>query len=208
MFAFLTGRVLSMADNNLVLDVNGVGYLVFVPKRSLANCTIGQVASFFIETIVREDAIQLYGFEQAAQKKCFNTLTTVQGVGNKTALAFLDTLSPRDITMAILSGDADRLTETPGVGQKLAGRIVQELKDKITKQMGDGEAGDGSAPVGAPLSAQGDSVMAEVMAALQKLGFQKSEAYPLVIKLLQAEEHKNKKVEDLLPLALGLLSSR
>ena len=207
MFAFLTGRVLSMADNNLVLDVNGVGYLVFVPKRSLANCTIGQVTSFFIETIVREDAIQLYGFEQAAQKKCFNILTTVQGVGNKTALTFLDNLTPRDITMAILSGDAARLSETPGIGQKLAGRIVQELKDKIIKQMGEVDGGDGGGAMSAPpLSQQEDSVMGEVMAALQKLGFQKSEAYPLVIKLLQASEHKNKKVEELLPIVLGLLS--
>ncbi len=200
-----------MGDNNLVLDVNGVGYLVFVPKRTLSAQSVGQNVGFYIETIVREDAIQLYGFENPAQQKCFNVLTTVQGVGNKTALTFLDNLSPKDITMAILSGDSDRLTQTPGVGQKLAGRIVQELKDKIMKHMSSVDMQDGAGAEGNLEGVSLDtanidaSLMEDVMAAMQKLGFQKSEVYPKLVKILQDKNHQKKTSGEILQLVLSSL---
>lgn len=202
--------MLSIDTQHVVLDVNGVGYLLSVPQRSMAICRVGDIKSFYVETIVREDSIQLYGFEDEAQKKCFNVLTSVQGVGNRTALIFLDKLSPKDITMAILSGDSDKLTEIPGVGKKLAGRIVQELKDKMMKQMTGlmPSAYQDDTSIGTPPIDSNDSLMGELMAALQKLGFQKSETYSYITKLLQDEKYKNKNIEELLPIILSSMQQK
>ena len=131
MIAKLTGIVDSTGDGWAVVDVGGVGYLVFCSGRTLSKLAPGQAASLRVETAVRDDAINLYGFADSAERQWFRMLTTVQGVGSKAALAVLTALSADDLAQAIAAGDRGALTRAAGVGPKLAGRIIGELRDKV-----------------------------------------------------------------------------
>jgi holliday junction DNA helicase RuvA len=131
MIGKLTGTIDSVGDDYLVLDVNGVGYLVHCSARTLQNLpAAGETAALSIETYVREDQIRLFGFFSSAEREWFRLLQTVQGVGAKVALAILSTLKPADLATAIAMRDKASITRTPGVGPKVAERIVTELKDK------------------------------------------------------------------------------
>jgi len=132
MIAKLTGTVDSVGDESAVIDVNGVGYLVHCSTRTLGRLPPqGGVASLLVETQVREDRIQLFGFADAAERDWLRMLSTVQGVGARTGLAILSTLSPDELVAAIAHGDKGPLTRAAGVGPKLAQRIVSELKDRV-----------------------------------------------------------------------------
>ncbi len=130
MIGKLTGIVDNVSEDFVILDVHGVGYLVHCPVRTLQDLSTGQTVSLAIETYVREDQIRLFGFFSAAEREWFRLLQTVQGVGAKVALAILSTLKPADLATAIAMRDKARITRTPGVGPKVAERIVTELKDK------------------------------------------------------------------------------
>jgi Holliday junction DNA helicase RuvA len=131
MIGKLTGTVDSIGEDYLVLDVNGVGYLVHCSARTLQELpAAGQAVALAIETYVREDQIRLFGFFSVAEREWFRLLQTVQGVGAKVALAILSTLKPADLATAIAMRDKASITRTPGVGPKVAERIVTELKDK------------------------------------------------------------------------------
>src|SRR3984957_397816 len=131
MIAQLTGRVEALSDGTCVIDVAGVGYLVQASSRTLAALPQAPAqAKLLIETHVREDAILLYGFADAAERDWFRLLTTVQGVGGRVALAILSALSPRDLVGAIAGGDRASLTRAAGVGPRLAIRLLTELRDK------------------------------------------------------------------------------
>jgi holliday junction DNA helicase RuvA len=131
MIGKLTGIVDSIGEDFLILDVNGVGYLVHCPARTLQDLpATGQTVALAIETYVREDQIRLFGFFSVAEREWFRLLQTVQGVGAKVALAILSTLKPADLATAIAMRDKASITRTPGVGPKVAERIVTELKDK------------------------------------------------------------------------------
>jgi Holliday junction DNA helicase RuvA len=131
MIAQLTGRVDALSDGSCVIDVGGVGYLVQASSRTLSALPPAPAAAkLLIETHVREDAIILYGFADTAERDWFRLLTTVQGVGGKLALAILSALSPKDLIVAISAGDKASLTRAPGVGPRLAVRLLTELRDK------------------------------------------------------------------------------
>ena len=130
MIARLKGTVEAVDDGSAVIDVNGVGYLVSASSRTLRDLVVGQTATVLVETIVREDAIALYGFLDTAERDWFRILTTVQGVGARVALSILSTLSPDEIARAIAAGDKASLSRPAGVGPKLAARLATELKDK------------------------------------------------------------------------------
>jgi Holliday junction DNA helicase RuvA len=131
MIGKLTGAVDSVGEDYLVLDVHGVGYLVHCSARTLQELpAAGQTVALAIETYVREDQIRLFGFFSTAEREWFRLLQTVQGVGAKVALAILSTLKPADLATAIAMRDKASITRTPGVGPKVAERIVTELKDK------------------------------------------------------------------------------
>ena len=176
MIAKLTGRIDSLGRDFAVIDVGGVGYLVFCPGRALGRLAVGSAASLLIETHVREDHIHLYGFTDAVERDWFRALTTVQGVGAKLGLSILSTLDADSLFTAVAAGDRAALSRAPGVGPKLAGRIASELKEKIASlpQTIDiaGAPGAGRAPqpaaAGAPIS--------EAVSALVNLGFGASEA--------------------------------
>jgi holliday junction DNA helicase RuvA len=131
MIAKLTGTIDSVGEDFLVLDVRGVGYLVYCSARTLGELpAVGKAAALAIETHVREDQIRLFGFLSTAEREWFRLLQTVQGVGAKVALAILSTLKAADLATAIAMRDKAAITRAPGVGPKVAERIVTELKDK------------------------------------------------------------------------------
>jgi len=171
MIAKLTGLIDAATAEGVVLDVNGVGYLVFCSPRTLARLPAkGAPASLLIETHVREDHIHLYGFADVAERDWFRLLTTVQGVGAKLAQAVLGVLSPDDLARAIAAGDKASLARAPGVGQKLAGRIAAELKDKV-----------GAVALGPAVAALPErGVEADAVSALVNLGYRRAEAFEAV----------------------------
>lgn len=131
MIGKLKGVIDSYGEDSIILDVNGVGYLVHCSTRTLQELPgIGEPAALSIETHVREDQIRLFGFLSDIEREWFRLLQTVQGVGVKVALAVLGTLKPADLATAIAMRDKAMVARTPGVGPKVAERIVTELKDK------------------------------------------------------------------------------
>jgi Holliday junction DNA helicase RuvA len=127
----LKGVIDAYGEDSVVVDVQGVGYVVHCSARTLQNLPpVGEAASLSIETHVREDMIRLYGFRSDAEREWFRLLQTVQGVGAKVALGILSVLDPQALAQAIASGDRHTVARGPGVGPKLAQRIVAELRDK------------------------------------------------------------------------------
>ncbi len=170
MIAQLTGRVEALQDGSCILDVNGVGYLVQASSRTLAALQPApELTKLLIETHVREDAITLYGFADSAERDWFRLLTTVQGVGAKVALSVLSALSPRDLIGAIAAGDKAGLTRAPGVGPRLAVRLLTELRDKAG-------AMPSSPGFAVPQSTRPASVADDALSALINLGYRRPEA--------------------------------
>ncbi|MCB2101194.1 MAG: Holliday junction branch migration protein RuvA, partial [Rhodobacterales bacterium] len=130
MIAKLTGRVDCLLDDGAIIDVRGVGYRVQCPSRVLGALAPGAAVELWIETVVREDAFLLYGFTHRADQDWFRLLTGVQGVGTKAALAILGVLDADGLMRAVAAGDKAAVSRANGVGPKLAGRVVSELKDK------------------------------------------------------------------------------
>jgi Holliday junction DNA helicase RuvA len=179
MIAQLTGRVEALSDGTCVIDVAGVGYLVQASSRTLSALPQSPAqAKLLIETHVREDAILLYGFADAAERDWFRLLTTVQGVGGRVALAILSALSPRDLVGAIAAGDRASLTRAAGVGPRLAIRLLTELRDKAGAMPA--PAGVSYAPQIAPQSQAGDA-----LSALVNLGYRRPEAQQTVARVAE-----------------------
>ena len=181
MIARLTGRIDSTAEDSVVIDVAGVGYLVYCSARTLrALPAAGESASLHVETHVREDHIHLYGFDSLVERDWFRLLTTVQGVGTRVALAILSALSADRLSDALVAGDGKMLTQAPGVGPKLAGRIVAELKDKaVPATESFARTADGAA-VGDP------DALDDAVSALVNLGYRRGEAFGAVTEAARA----------------------
>jgi holliday junction DNA helicase RuvA len=177
--ALLNGTIDSTGDNFAVVDVGGVGYLVFASRRTLDRLPVrGGTVRLLIETHVREDHIHLYGFADAAERAWFRLLTTVQGVGAKVALAVLSVLPPEELVHAIAAQDRHAIARADGVGPKLAARIASELKDKVSDIALGPAATNGSAA--AALSAAQAGPAADAVSALVNLGYRRTEAFGAV----------------------------
>ena len=180
MIAKLKGSVDSVDTDSAIVDVGGVGYLVSASARTLRDLVVGGPVTMLVETIVREDAIALYGFLETAERNWFRILTTVQGVGARVALSILSTLSPDEIARAIAAQDRATLSRPAGVGPKLAARLATELKDKAASF---GIAPVGAAPAaGAPANAPG-SINEDAVSALVNLGYKRIEAFGAVARV-------------------------
>lgn len=131
MIAKLKGIIDTIGEDYCIIDVNGVGYLVFASSKTLGRLDIGAFASLLIETQVREDSISLFGFFDSLEKEWFSVLTKVQGVGAKVGLSILSTLTPLQLAQAVAAQDKSSFARANGVGPKLAARLAVELKDKI-----------------------------------------------------------------------------
>lgn len=181
MIARLKGIIEDLGDDWAVIDVGGVGYLVFASGRTLGRLVVGESAILFIETHVREDHIHLYGFADALDRDWFKLLTTVQGVGAKVGLAMQSVLSGDEISRAILSGDKTAITRAPGVGPKLAQRIISELKDKVGSiTLGQALKTETGKGVAAPAANQAQGAVSDAVSALVNLGYSPSQALGVV----------------------------
>ena len=171
MIGFLRGRVLEKQPNRVLVDVNGVGYEVFIPLSTFYDVgDEGAEIALRIHTHVREDSLQLFGFLTLLERQMFERLITVSGIGPKLAIAVLSGLDTRDLLAAVQRADIARLTTIPGVGKKTAERIVLELKDRLTQL---------SAPPPSdvkPVTSDADRVRDDLLSALQNLGYHRPDA--------------------------------
>jgi holliday junction DNA helicase RuvA len=180
--AKLKGLIDSTGEDWVILDVNGVGYLVFCSGKTLSKLpSQGQATTLLIETHVREDHIHLYGFADAPERDWFKMLTTVQGVGAKVGLAILSALSSDEIVHAIAAQDAKTLTRANGVGPKVANRIVTELKDKAGGLALSSESSEATGTGSSSVSTFGGA-LTEAASALVNLGYGRSDALSAVSK--------------------------
>lgn len=203
MIAKLSGILDSYGDDWLIIDVRGVGYLVFASGRTLSRLpNVGEALSLMIETHVREDHIHLFGFSSGEEKDYFSLLQSVQGVGAKVALGILSVLEPDALTTAIASGDKAAVCQANGVGPKLGARIVNELKDKVGT-LGAGSMVDLSGAKDVPA---GDHVAsADAISALANLGYSPSQAHT-AIAAARGVAGADARVEDLIRLGLKELN--
>jgi holliday junction DNA helicase RuvA len=179
MIGKLRGTIDAIGEAHAIVDVNGVGYEVQCSSRTLRNVEIGQTVSLTIDTHVREDAIRLFGFQSEIERSWFRTLQTIQGVGAKVALAVLGTMSPQDLANAIALGNWAAVEQTPGVGKKLAQRVVLELKDKAPTLTVAVLNGVGASRTPAGVNAASDlegNTAAEAVSALTNLGYNPPQA--------------------------------
>ena len=177
MIGYLRGTVAFLYTDRCLLDVNGVGYRVFVPASTHNLLKTNESAELFIHTAVREDAILLYGFATRGEYDVFNLLISVSGIGAKVALNVLSAMPAAELTRAIAQKNATLLTKLPGIGKKSAERIILELKDKITLgEQNEGNEGAADAP-------PADDLAAETTAALTALGYSRAEIAPALKKI-------------------------
>ena len=135
MFYYIEGNVAVIAQNLAVIDVGGVGYACFTTLNTLSHLEMNKKAKLYTYCNIKEDAFDIYGFYDSSEKRCFEQLLSVSGVGPKAALSILSSTSPETLALAIIGGDESTLTMAPGVGKKLAQRIILELKDKVSKEI-------------------------------------------------------------------------
>jgi len=195
MFAHFDGIVAEKNTDSIVLDVNGVGYLLNVSGATLSMApSVGERMKLYCVLNVREDAMELFGFYSREEKSMYERLKGVNGVGSRTALQILSSMSVRDLSIALIAGDANALTRVPGIGKKTAQRLILELKDKVE----DSQLSGSGASV-APKSSGGPET--EAIAALMALGYGSSEAAKAVAKVANQTD----KADEMIFLALKSL---
>ncbi len=195
MIAKLTGRLEETGTDWAVIDVGGVGYLVHCSAKTLtALGTVGEMCRVHTDLQVSENDLRLLGFADASEREWFRLLTGVQGVGSKVALAILSALSPGELRDACARGDAAQVARAQGVGPKLAGRIVNELKDRAGLWAG-------TLPVGGAMPLPAGGASADAVSALQNLGFKPAIAASAVAHA-QAELGEEADLNDLVRAAL------
>jgi Holliday junction DNA helicase RuvA len=176
MIATLEGTLEYRGDDSIIINVGGIGFRVYVPASTLSQ--LGAVkgrVSLYTHLHVREDNISLYGFASSEELTLFKSLISVTGIGTKLALALLSALNPEQLVMAITSGDIDLLSQTPGIGKKMASRLVVELRGKLEKDWRE---------IALPLAPE----RVDVIAALTGLGYSVTEAAKAISRLPDSEE--------------------
>lgn len=193
MIGKIAGRIDYRGSDHVLIDVRGVGYIVHVSDRTMAQLPgTGEAVALYTDLLVREDLLQLYGFPTLLEKEWHRLLTSVQGIGAKASMAILGTLGADGVSRAIALGDVAAIKAAPGVGPKIAQRVVNELKDKAPAVMAMGAAEPAAAgetvveaieaptpgrrPVAAPAPAAGAAAQSEALSALGNLGYAPAEA--------------------------------
>ena len=172
MFYYVKGKVAHVAPNLAVIDCGGVGYACRTTSYTLSSLQVGQEGTLYTHLNVREDAMELYGFATENEKSCFQMLIGVSGVGPKAALSILSATTPEGLATAIITGNEKALMVAPGIGKKIAQRILLELKDKLAKgQLPAAEESYG----GTGITVIPQDKVSEATAALAVLGYQPGE---------------------------------
>lgn len=174
MFYHIDGKVTDIEPALAVIDCGGVGYALNVTLNTVSHIKLGERAKLYISESIGESNFDLYGFYSKEEKRCFEMLTSVSGIGPKAALSILSYNTPDALALAIINSNDKALTVAPGVGKKIAQRVILELKDKIAKEFG-GNTGLRLPEINVP--AQG-GVMNDAMTALAVLGYSNDEISP------------------------------
>lgn len=208
MIATLSGLVLAKSPSAAIVDVHGVGYEVFISSRTYdALPATGAACFLHVQTVVREDAISLYGFGRPEEKELFLALVTVSGIGPKLAQTILSGIGVEDLCQAIMVKDLSRLTSLPGVGKKTAQRLCVELGEKVGTLGGLGVEVSGG---GAVATVGEGNAMADAASALMNLGYPQQTAWQALgaVRQQQPEGSEPLRVEELIRLALRSLAGK
>lgn len=177
MFYHIEGVVAELGQNLAVIDCSGIGFALNVSTNTLSRLHAGQKAKLYVTEVVGETNFDLYGFAEKGERSCFDMLISVSGIGPKAAMSILSYNTPEALTLAIINDDLKALTVAPGVGKKIAQRVVLELKDKVGK---DFEISIPQASTAFQTVPGGDRTMSDAMAALAVLGYSSSEISPIL----------------------------
>ena len=182
MFYHIEGTVAELEPNMAVIDCGGVGYALTASANTVGCLKKNAKAKLFVAESINENAFDLFGFYTKAEKRCFEMLTAVSGIGPKAAISILSYNTPESLALAIMSNDEKALTVAPGIGKKIAQRVILELKDKMSKETGGGKI-EIHAPAFAPAS---NSSLNDALAGLAVLGYSSADTAP-VLKTLDTE---------------------
>ena len=196
MYYYLNGTVALMEEGLAVIECGGVGYACRTTTHTLAQLRLKEPARLWTYLSVREDAMELFGFATREEKRLFEMLLSVGGVGPKAALSLLSTVPPDQLTLAVMTGNEKALTAAPGVGKKMAQRVLLELKDKLGASL-ELDFSSGPASVPAP-----DSGMALAMAGLAELGYSQAEITAAMKKI----PPETTRTEDIIRMALRAMA--
>lgn len=194
MIGYISGKIISKKPTKIILDVNGVGYLVNISVNTFEKIADKETVSLFTYLSVKEDSLDLYGFYTSAEKEMFELLIGVSGIGPKTAQSILSGLQLEDLKEAIKTGNINRLTSAPGIGRKTAERMILELREKVD---GVSESIDGTVV--------STSIKNDAIAALVNLGYGQKIADRAVRSVI--DKNPNISIEDLIREALSLLNN-
>ncbi len=197
MIAYVKGKLDTKADTFVIIDVQGIGYKVFMPTKSIERLgELGDTVKVYTYYYVREDNISLYGFSSNEELRMFELLLSVSGIGAKSAIVMLSEISPSSFALAVITDDVSKLVKIPGVGKKTAARIILELKDKLKTE----SAIEANEEINVIL--ENDNNTSEAISALQVLGYTRKE----IENVLQKVDTKNLELEEIIKQALKYLA--
>jgi len=175
MFYYLEGTVTIAAQNLAVIDIGGAGYACMTTMNTLSTLETGKKARLYTYCYIKEDAFDIYGFHDLNEKRCFELLIGVSGVGPKAALSVLSSTTPETLALAIINDDETALTIAPGIGKKIAQRVILELKDKVSKEAAALKTAGYVPPQGGAGQGQPGAKQQDAAAALVVLGYSQGE---------------------------------
>jgi len=184
MIALICGKIAYRGISSIVVDVSGVGYRVFIPISTFYELPeAGETVTLHVHTSVKQDAINLFGFYTVQERDLFQLMISVSGIGPKIAMNIISGIAVRDLLQAISRGDLGKLVSIPGVGKKMAERLVLELKEKVIKKMAAEQI-----PVADDRQQAGEMIKEDVLSALINLGYKNNVAKDAVDKVIQASK--------------------
>ncbi len=176
MFYHLEGTVAEIGQNLVVLDCGGIGFALNATVNTISQLRAGDRTKLYIAEAIGENNFDLFGFAEKSEKNCFEMLVSVSGIGPKAALSILSYNTPSGLALAIMNNDVKALTVAPGIGKKIAQRVILELKDKVSKELE--PSSQAYAPVSLPASSDGN--LSDAVAALTVLGYSSAEISPVL----------------------------
>ena len=179
MFHYLKGTVAEIGQNSIVLEVNGIGFFLSSSLKTISGLGIGQQTKLYLSESIGENNFDLYGFSELQEKRFFELLLSVSGVGPKAAISLLSSLNTDALILAIVNDDSKALTSAPGIGKKIAQRIILELRDKLGAEV-PGLAASSSAITMPSISQVSNSALSDAMAGLAVLGYSTAELAPII----------------------------